>query len=83
MARVVFGSSEAQAILRKDRLLYAEAAREAAIEKARLEGEEIEWEVSIELQRTEIVRAYSEEEAWNIAAVLLWSDEEITGVERR
>ncbi len=83
MAGVVFGSVEAQTILKQDRVLRAEVAKEARIKKARLEGDEIGWEVTIESCRTEFVTAYSEEEAWDLAAGLLEFDEDIVRLEKR
>ena len=71
MAQIVFGSPEAQVILKKDRVVRAEAAKEARIEKAKREGKTLKYEVFIEEdpppERSVIVEAYSEEEARAIA----------------
>lgn len=71
MAQVVFGSPEAQVILKKDRVLRAEAAKEARVEKAKREGKILKYEVFIEEdpppERSVFVEAYSEEEAQTIA----------------
>lgn len=70
MTPIVFGSLEASAILKKDRPLRKEAEREARIEKARCEGKVSRWEVYIEgfppPERSVIVEAYSQEEAWQV-----------------
>jgi len=71
MTPIVFGSLEAQVILKKDRILRAEAVKEARIEKAKCEGRTLKYEVFIEEdpppERSVIVEAYSEEEARVIA----------------
>jgi len=71
MAQVVFGSREAQAVLEKDRPLREAAAKEVAIEKAkrtaRLESYEVFIQEDPPPERSVIVKAYSEEEAQEIA----------------
>lgn len=81
MAQIAFGSPEPQAVLKQDRVLRAEAAKEARIKKARREGDETKWEVTIESYRTDFVLACSEEEAWHKAESLVSFDEEVTTVE--
>jgi len=70
MARIVFGSPEAAAVLEKDRPLREAAAKAAAIEDARFTGRIEIYEVFIEEDpppcRSVIVKAYSEEEAEEI-----------------
>lgn len=71
MTPIVFGSPEAQVVLKKDRVLRAEAAKEARIEEAKRIGQILKFEVFIEEdpppERSVIVEAYSEEEARAIA----------------
>lgn len=85
MTQIVFGSPEAQVILKKDRVLRAEAAKEARIEKAKREGKTLKYEIFIEEdpppERSIFIEAYSEEEAQAIAEKGLGYNEIVTSVE--
>lgn len=88
MAQIVFGSSEATAVLEKDKPLRKAAARAAAIEDARFTGRIETYEVFIEEDpppcRSVIVRAYSEAEAEEIVEKQhLGYNEHIYDVQRR
>jgi len=70
MAPVVFGSPKASVILKEDRPLRAQAAREARIKKAKRKRKLLSFKVWIEPRATErfvVVEAFSGEEAWDIA----------------
>lgn len=85
MAQLVFGSAEASQILKKDRSLRAEAAKEARIEEAKRTGKIGRFEVFIEEQRERsvIIEAWTDEEAQQIAQRDdVGFDENISGVER-
>jgi len=66
MAQIVFGSPEARAVLKRDRPLRVEAARQARIENAKVVMPLAQYEVWIEAERSVVVEAYSEEEAADI-----------------
>ncbi|GAH83920.1 unnamed protein product [marine sediment metagenome] len=85
MAQIVFGSPEALAILKKDRPLREEAAKEARIEEAKRTGKIGRFEVIIEKQRARsvIIEAWTDDEAEEIAKRDdVDYDESISGVER-
>lgn len=66
MAQIAFGSVEAALVLKRDRPLRAQAAREARIEKAKVVCPLEQYEVCVEVHRSVSVEAYSEEEASDI-----------------
>ena len=87
MAQIVFGSREAAAVLKKDRSLREQAAKEARIEEAKRTGKIGRFEVFIEEdpppERSVIIEAWTDEEAEEIARRdHLGYNESISGVER-
>ncbi len=85
MAQIVLGSPEALAILKKDRPLREEAAKEARIEEAKRTGKIGRFEVFIEeeRERSVMIEAWTDEEAQDIAKRDdLGYNESISGVER-
>lgn len=85
MAQIVFGSAEALEVLKKDRPLREQAAKEARIEEAKRTGKIGRFEVFIEeeRERSVIVEAWTDEEAEDIAKREdMGYNESISGVKR-